>query len=632
MHPIIALGSENRVQKTFELNANYVSEFDKYFCFFSATLDTSYNSSFDLTFFYNPDTDNFEASIDVPSETDLLEGRLFSNNRPPGEISSCSLSEKFDFSLENVSIENTKIKLLETIDLFEDTQDLTIYFDLNFELNDGDLLKEQKILSEVLWDDEKLNQNFFRKFLPLLMSKLGNFHWSDLRVIVVDSDDGFPFSDGQVVELSKDKLKTSSLFEKIKAGQHKRLENNYLEKFEKWLASINLSSNDLGLVISDIAPEKMCDLYGKKSELYLLSLAASPSITCEKNDNSVMAFSLIEWIKLDDAEQNLIISELLTKIYSDWSLKGKDTVFLRQLQSNIFNADEQQFSKDISSLREIETLAKRVEQAESDFSESQKVIVSLNKDLKQSEKINELLSQSIESFAISVSQVVNTNNVTDQIILNDNVENIGIIKELTNELRRMYQDVSDTRVKASNLTLEISTLNEQLTSSNEKLARAFILQSKLKKLLTEQQLLIDSSSRPSLTELEILASESSKILEETDAILNEPIEQRTFGPTLNSREMEIFRSSILKCLIFDGRGPASELSVTLGMNMMKSGKVYGGSIRLVSGRGGTENEVDVAFQAARRAILRCQKDGYDLPIESYSSWKNIEITFSSGLQ
>ena len=213
----------------------------------------------------------------------------------------------------------------------------------------------------------------------------------------------------------------------------------------------------------------------------------------------------------------------MTKIYSDWSLKGKDTVFLRQLQSNIFNADEQQFSKDISSLREKETLAKRVEQAESDFSESQKVIVSLNKDLKQSEKINELLSQSIESFAISVSQVVNTNNVTDQIILNDNVENIGIIKELTNELRRMYQDVSDTRVKASNLTLEISTLNEQLTSSHEKLARAFILQSKLIKLLTEQQLLIDSSSRPSLTELEILASESSKILEETDAILNEPI-------------------------------------------------------------------------------------------------------------
>ena len=96
--------------------------------------------------------------------------------------------------------------------------------------------------------------------------------------------------------------------------------------------------------------------------------------------------------------------------------------------------------------------------------------------------------------------------------------------------------------------------------------------------------------------------------------------------------MEIFRSSILKCLIFDGRGPASELSVTLGMNMMKSGKVYGESIRLVSGRGGTENEVDVAFQAARRAILRCQKDGYDLPIESYSSWKDIEITFSSGLQ
>ena len=37
--------------------------------------------------------------------------------------------------------------------------------------------------------------------------------------------------------------------------------------------------------------------------------------------------------------------------------------------------------------------------------------------------------------------------------------------------------------------------------------------------------------------------------------------------------------------------------------------------------------VRLAFEAGRRAILRCQRSGYDLPEEKYPLWKRMEITF-----
>ena len=37
--------------------------------------------------------------------------------------------------------------------------------------------------------------------------------------------------------------------------------------------------------------------------------------------------------------------------------------------------------------------------------------------------------------------------------------------------------------------------------------------------------------------------------------------------------------------------------------------------------------------AARRAILRCQRDGYSLPIGKYEQWRKMKMTFeSSGLR
>ena len=62
--------------------------------------------------------------------------------------------------------------------------------------------------------------------------------------------------------------------------------------------------------------------------------------------------------------------------------------------------------------------------------------------------------------------------------------------------------------------------------------------------------------------------------------------------------------------------------------MEQSGRVITSSIRLTGSEGGDTRATEVAFQAARRAIIRCQKDGYELPVDKYDQWRQIEMTFN----
>jgi len=40
-----------------------------------------------------------------------------------------------------------------------------------------------------------------------------------------------------------------------------------------------------------------------------------------------------------------------------------------------------------------------------------------------------------------------------------------------------------------------------------------------------------------------------------------------------------------------------------------------------------ENLRNEAFEPARRAVLRCQGDGYALPTEKHAFWRDIEMRF-----
>jgi hypothetical protein len=66
--------------------------------------------------------------------------------------------------------------------------------------------------------------------------------------------------------------------------------------------------------------------------------------------------------------------------------------------------------------------------------------------------------------------------------------------------------------------------------------------------------------------------------------------------------------------------------------LLPDGRVDG-DVRQVSASGGDADAIEIAFQAARRAILRCQSGGYKLPADKYDEWKEVEITFDpSGMR
>jgi hypothetical protein len=87
-------------------------------------------------------------------------------------------------------------------------------------------------------------------------------------------------------------------------------------------------------------------------------------------------------------------------------------------------------------------------------------------------------------------------------------------------------------------------------------------------------------------------------------------------------------SSAAKCWVFEVGSPAAQVSVTVGFELDSSGRVFASSVRLLASEGGTGAAVDTALQQARRAILRCQGEGY-LPPNGVTEDQTVELQFDA---
>lgn len=104
------------------------------------------------------------------------------------------------------------------------------------------------------------------------------------------------------------------------------------------------------------------------------------------------------------------------------------------------------------------------------------------------------------------------------------------------------------------------------------------------------------------------------------------------GPPMTGSESESFRVSVNRCWNVDPGSVAARVTVEVGFELDRSGQVVGNEIRLL-GSDGDQSATSTAFEAARRAILRCQSGGYQLPPEKYDQWKDVVITFDpSGMR
>ena len=106
------------------------------------------------------------------------------------------------------------------------------------------------------------------------------------------------------------------------------------------------------------------------------------------------------------------------------------------------------------------------------------------------------------------------------------------------------------------------------------------------------------------------------------------------GPPLTGGEKDAFRLAVSRCWNVGSLSTAAlSTTVVVGFEMEQSGKPVTSSIRMVSFAGGNDAGARQAFEAARRAIIRCGARGFDLPVEKYDQWREIEATFNpEGMQ
>ncbi|UWQ23894.1 energy transducer TonB [Leisingera aquaemixtae] len=101
------------------------------------------------------------------------------------------------------------------------------------------------------------------------------------------------------------------------------------------------------------------------------------------------------------------------------------------------------------------------------------------------------------------------------------------------------------------------------------------------------------------------------------------------GPPLTLGEKDALRVAVSQCWNVGSLSTdALKTTVVVAVSLAQDGKPDSGSIRMLSSTGGASSAAQQAFDAARRAIIRCGASGFQLPAEKYAQWRDIEMTFN----
>ena len=101
------------------------------------------------------------------------------------------------------------------------------------------------------------------------------------------------------------------------------------------------------------------------------------------------------------------------------------------------------------------------------------------------------------------------------------------------------------------------------------------------------------------------------------------------GPPMTGGEKDALRVAVSRCWnVGSLSSEALRTSVVVAVSMQEDGKPRMETIRMISYSGGPEAAAQRVFETASRAIIRCGINGYDLPVEKYDYWRDIEMTFN----
>jgi hypothetical protein len=101
------------------------------------------------------------------------------------------------------------------------------------------------------------------------------------------------------------------------------------------------------------------------------------------------------------------------------------------------------------------------------------------------------------------------------------------------------------------------------------------------------------------------------------------------GPPLTAGEKDALVLAVKACWNVGALSTdALRTTVTIGVSMQRDGRPDAASIHRIAAEGGTEASAAQAYEAARRAIIRCGANGFPLPAEKYDQWAQVEIVFN----
>jgi hypothetical protein len=101
------------------------------------------------------------------------------------------------------------------------------------------------------------------------------------------------------------------------------------------------------------------------------------------------------------------------------------------------------------------------------------------------------------------------------------------------------------------------------------------------------------------------------------------------GPPMTDGEKDALRVAVQACWNVGSLSSDALLTtVTVAVTVAQDGIPDVASIEMISFEGGTEASGRQAYEAARRAIIRCGATGFQLPPDKYEQWRNIEMEFN----
>ncbi len=100
------------------------------------------------------------------------------------------------------------------------------------------------------------------------------------------------------------------------------------------------------------------------------------------------------------------------------------------------------------------------------------------------------------------------------------------------------------------------------------------------------------------------------------------------GPPMTSGEKDALKVAVQACWnVGSLSSEALNTTVTVSVQLAETGIPDAGSIRMTDAVGGSATAARQAYEAARRAIIRCGASGFKLPAEKYGQWKTLELVF-----